>query len=223
MTHRSGGPQAKTVGYLKPKEKKPTRPEESLALQGLVHLSCWQLNIDDSLIEILSPWCSCCCLEIEDDFAEIEEIWNEPEPDFVCVIIPEVFLLDNPRLCHHYNHHHLHHYNHPYPEIKWAWTPLCLSDHPRDLCLQQPLNVSTLQSSPSAQSHSPYPDMEWAWTPLCLSDNPWGICLRHPTSSPSQPSTPEPLSSYFFLEFRKTKVFPGTWTFASLVSSTWWH
>ena len=38
MTHRSsGGPEAKTVEYLKSKEKKPNRPEESLALQGLVY------------------------------------------------------------------------------------------------------------------------------------------------------------------------------------------
>ena len=27
----------------------------------------------------------------KDDFAEIEEIWNEPEPHFVCLITPEVF------------------------------------------------------------------------------------------------------------------------------------
>jgi len=61
MTHRSsGGPEAKTVEYLKSKEKKPNRPEESLALQ-----------------------------ETEDDFAEIAEIWNEPEPHFVCLITPE--------------------------------------------------------------------------------------------------------------------------------------
>ena len=36
MTHRSSGPEAKTVEYLKSKEKKPTLPEESVALQGLV-------------------------------------------------------------------------------------------------------------------------------------------------------------------------------------------
>ena len=109
MTHRSGGPQAKTVGYLKPKEKKPTRPEESLALQGSVHLSCWQLDIEDGLIKIYHiDVINCRCSEIEDDFAEIEEIWNEPEPDFVCVIIPEVFLLDNHWIYQHYNHHHLH-------------------------------------------------------------------------------------------------------------------
>jgi len=60
MTHRSSGPEAKTVEYMKSKEKKPTRPEESMALQ-----------------------------EMEDDFAEIEEIWNEPEPHFVCLVTPE--------------------------------------------------------------------------------------------------------------------------------------
>ena len=27
----------------------------------------------------------------KDDFAEIEEIWNEPEPHFVCLITPEAF------------------------------------------------------------------------------------------------------------------------------------
>jgi len=58
MTHRSTGPEAKTVEYLKSKEKNPTLPEESVALQ-------------------------------ENDFAEIEEIWNEPEHHFVCLITPE--------------------------------------------------------------------------------------------------------------------------------------
>ena len=112
MTHRSTGPEAKTVEYLKSKEKKPTLPEESVALQGLVFCHFFSTGgIFETKILHLKTSEFHNLHEIENDFAEIEEIWNEPEHHFVCLITPEVFLFSTQQ-----NHtHHLrdHQQRHP--------------------------------------------------------------------------------------------------------------